>query len=986
MTNFKFSLLACSIAFALNASTAYAAGRTNKPTNQTTNQDSNLSEQLEQINVSGSTENSDTKTPPKIAETVKTAKTLEREQANNIKDIVKYETGVTVVEAGRFGQSGFAIRGVDENRVAINIDGLRQAETLSSQGFKELFEGYGNFNNTRNGAEIETLKEVNITKGANSIKSGSGSLGGSVIYKTKDARDYLLNKDYYVSYKKGYATENNQSFNTLTLAGRYKKFDALVVTTRRNGHELENYDYKNADSLTQGKKREKADPYKIEQDSTLLKLSFNPTENHRFTLAADLYEHRSRGQDLSYTLKYQRSGNETPEVESRHTNDKTKRRNISFSYENFSQTPFWDTLKLTYSDQRIKTRARTDEYCDAGVTHCQGTENPTGLKLTNGKITRRNGTDLQFKEKGTAADGTKTYDFDTFIDTNNQEIVGKLTRKRASETWYDCSIFDCENKIKVFKGENYYGHEGTWKEAELEKKDINGKTFARIKDGGTYKNPIQSILPSSPGFLERLWQERDLDTNTQQLNLDLTKDFKTWRVEHNLQYGSSYNTTMKRMVNRAGNDATDVQWWAERTLGTKTEWWNSSEEIPQTCEDTSWSAFLCPRVDPEFSYLLPIKTKGKSVYLFDNVVITDYLSFDLGYRYDNIHYQPKYKHGVTPKLPDDIVKGLFIPLDNKQSNNSDKVKENVKQNIDYIAKQNKKYKAHSYSFASTIDPTSFLRLQLKYSKGFRAPTSDEMYFTFKHPDFTILPNTNLKPEIAKTKEIAFTLHNDDWGFISTSLFKTNYKNFIDLIFKEKRNFAVGDRGGNTLPFSLYQNINRDSAVVKGIEINSKVFLGKMAKFMDGFNLSYKYTYQKGRMNGNIPMNAIQPKTMVYGLGYDHPNHKFGFDFYTTHVASKNPEDTYNMFYKEEKKKDSTIKWRSKSYTILDLIGYVQPIKNLTIRAGVYNLTNRKYITWDSARSIRSFGTSNVIDQSTGQGINRFYAPGRNYKMSVQFEF
>ena len=92
--------------------------------------------------------------------------------------------------------------------------------------------------------------------------------------------------------------------------------------------------------------------------------------------------------------------------------------------------------------------------------------------------------------------------------------------------------------------------------------------------------------------------------------------------------------------------------------------------------------------------------------------------------------------------------------------------------------------------------------------------------------------------------------------------------------------------GETLPFSLYQNINRDNASLKGIEISSKVFLGKMAKFLDGFNLSYKYTYQKGRMNGNIPMNAIQPKTMVYGLGYDHPNHKFGFDFYTTHVASK----------------------------------------------------------------------------------------------------
>ncbi|HHF5530392.1 TPA: TonB-dependent hemoglobin/transferrin/lactoferrin family receptor [Haemophilus influenzae] len=910
-----------------------------------------------------------------MAETVKTAKTLEREQANNIKDIVKYETGVTVVEAGRFGQSGFAIRGVDENRVAINIDGLRQAETLSSQGFKELFEGYGNFNNTRNGAEIETLKEVNITKGANSIKSGSGSLGGSVIYKTKDARDYLLNKDYYVSYKKGYATENNQSFNTLTLAGRYKKFDALVVTTRRNGHELENYDYKNADSLTQGKKREKADPYKIEQDSTLLKLSFNPTENHRFTLAADLYEHRSRGQDLSYTLKYQKTSPDLPEKDSRHTNDKTKRRNISFSYENFSQTPFWDTLKITYSDQRIKTRARTDDYCDAGVRHCEGTENPAGLKVTNGKITRRDGTELKFEKKD--KNTSDIYNFKRFIDTDNNVIEDKLKLGNANDTWYDCSLFDCTKKMKVFEGQYRWGYEGKWTESELEIEELNGRKFAKIKDDKYGK--IKSILPSSPGYLERLWQERDLDTNTQQLNLDLTKDFKTWRVEHNLQYGSSYNTTMKRMVNRAGNDATDVQWWATPTLGK-----SLFGGVPYTCKTTSeWNPNLCPVVDPEFSYLLPIKTKEKSVYLFDNVVITDYLSFDLGYRYDNIHYQPKYKHGVTPKLPDDIVKGLFIPLKNGQ--NSDEVKKNAQQNIDYIAKQNKKYKAHSYSFVSTIDPTSFLRLQLKYSKGFRAPTSDEMYFTFKHPDFTILPNTDLKPEIAKTKEIAFTLHNDDWGFISTSLFKTNYRNFIDLVYKGEKTFSVGNRGG-TQSFNTFQNINRDSAVVKGIEINSKVFLGKMAKFMDGFNLSYKYTYQKGRMDGNIPMNAIQPKTMVYGLGYDHPSQKFGFNFYTTHVATKNPEDTYDIYAKDKNQTNTSIKWRSKSYTILDLIGYVQPIKNLTIRAGVYNLTNRKYITWDSARSIRSFGTSNVIEQTTGLGINRFYAPGRNYKMSVQFEF
>lgn len=964
MTNFKLNLVAYAVFMGLSAQFAQAEE------NQ---------EVLNEVVVSGQSENADSKLPPKIGETIKTAKSLEKQQTQNIKDIVKYETGVTVVEAGRFGNSGFTIRGVDENRVAINVDGLAQAETLSSQGFKELFEGYGNFNNTRNGVEVETLKEVNITKGADSIKNGSGSLGGSVIYKTKDARDYLIDKDYYASYKTGYATENNQSVNTLTLAGRYKKFDALVVATKRNGHELENYDYKNVDSLTQGKRREKTDPYKIEQDSTLLKLSFNPTENHRFTAAVDLYEHRSRGQDLSYTLKYQRSGNETPEDDSRHTNDKTKRSNIAFTYENLSTTPFWDTLKITYSEQRIKTRARTDEYCDG--SNCLSTLNTHDIKLKDGKVVRRDGSDIQLK------------DVNTYIDSDGTEKEGGFVLKPGRDFWFDCSIYDCTKPMDYWQKVGW-GNDITKASLPLDKTfEQNGKKFAQASN----LNWRYGVVLPSKGYLERLWQERDLDTDTQQTNLDLTKSLTTWKLEHNLQYGGSYHKTEKKMVNRAGNDAYDVKWWAERTLGTTTRYYPKVEEVAATCQDnsSSWNAFLCPRVDPEFSFLLPVTTKGKSVYFFDNLVVNDYLSFDLGYRYDNIHYKPHYTPGETAKLPDDIVKGLFIPIPKGEEYSwwpghyadptEEQIRQNAIDNVNYIANQKKKYKAHSYSLVSTIDPLDYLRLQFRYSKGFRAPTVDEMYFTFKHPDFTILPNTNLEPEIAKTKEVAFTLHNDKWGFISTSLFRTDYKNFIDLIFRGEKEFKLVS-GGSSLPFSLYQNINRDNAVVKGIEINSKFYLGNIHKILNGFNVSYKYTYQKGRIEGNIPMNAIQPKTMVYGLGYEHPEDKFGFDFYATHVATKNPEDTYNIYAKERGETDTTIKWRSKSYTILDLVGYIKPIKNLTIRAGVYNMTDRKYLTWESARSIRPFGTSNVIDQETGMGINRFYAPGRNYRASVQLEF
>lgn len=142
-----------------------------------------------------------TATPKIIGQTVVDDETLSRNMVSDGRDLVRHETGITVVEAGRFGTSGYAIRGVDENRVAVMIDGLRQAETLASQGFKELFEGYGNFNNTRNSVEFENVKKATIKKGADSVTAGSGALGGAVIFETKEAKDYLTEKKLACGFK-----------------------------------------------------------------------------------------------------------------------------------------------------------------------------------------------------------------------------------------------------------------------------------------------------------------------------------------------------------------------------------------------------------------------------------------------------------------------------------------------------------------------------------------------------------------------------------------------------------------------------------------------------------------------------------------------------------------------------------------------------------------------------------------------------------------
>ncbi|VEI44500.1 hemoglobin and hemoglobin-haptoglobin-binding protein 4 [Actinobacillus equuli] len=50
---------------------------------------------------------------------------------------------------------------------------------------------------------------------------------------------------------------------------------------------MENYDYKTANGSVQGKEREKADPYSIKKDSTLIKFGYSPSDNHRISVVAD---------------------------------------------------------------------------------------------------------------------------------------------------------------------------------------------------------------------------------------------------------------------------------------------------------------------------------------------------------------------------------------------------------------------------------------------------------------------------------------------------------------------------------------------------------------------------------------------------------------------------------------------------------------------------------------------------------------------------
>jgi hemoglobin/transferrin/lactoferrin receptor protein len=108
---------------------------------------------------------------------------LDRQLVQDLADVVRHEPGVVATgQPGRFGLSGLRIRGMEGNRVAVEVDGV------------PLREGFvvGSFANAgRAGVEPELLAGVEILRGPASVLYGSDALGGVVALRTLGPQDLL---------------------------------------------------------------------------------------------------------------------------------------------------------------------------------------------------------------------------------------------------------------------------------------------------------------------------------------------------------------------------------------------------------------------------------------------------------------------------------------------------------------------------------------------------------------------------------------------------------------------------------------------------------------------------------------------------------------------------------------------------------------------------------------------------------------------------
>ncbi|WP_413783844.1 TonB-dependent receptor plug domain-containing protein, partial [Pseudomonas aeruginosa] len=114
---------------------------------------------------------------------VQTREQLDRQNVNNIKELVRYEPGVSVGGAGqRAGITGYNIRGIDGNRILTQIDGVELPNDFFSGPYAQTHRNY---------VDPDIVKRVEILRGPASALYGSNAIGGAVSYFTLDPSDII---------------------------------------------------------------------------------------------------------------------------------------------------------------------------------------------------------------------------------------------------------------------------------------------------------------------------------------------------------------------------------------------------------------------------------------------------------------------------------------------------------------------------------------------------------------------------------------------------------------------------------------------------------------------------------------------------------------------------------------------------------------------------------------------------------------------------
>lgn len=355
----------------------------------------------------------------------------------------------------------------------------------------------------------------------------------------------------------------------------------------------------------------------------------------------------------------------------------------------------------------------------------------------------------------------------------------------------------------------------------------------------------------------------------------------------------------------------------------------------------------------------PVRTRSFSAQLQDKVTWNEMFSSQLGIRYD-----------WDQLVPQDL-KAMCRACSAKPASNT--------------------FQSVSGSLGLDAQLNETWKVGYNVSTGYRVPTASEMYFSFNHPAGNWFPNPKLKAEQALNNSIHIQAEHR-LGSYNLNLYHSRYKDFLteqESAFEKINPYYFEDsRSGAAFYTTLAQQaINIDRATVSGVELTTKTNLDQVVSFIpEGWKFLANLGYSKGRLKGTeASMLSIQPIKVILGFGYEDPEDRWGLNARATYLGAKKAKDAQIIDYSSLRKEVKTYPYLNGSATLFDVYGFYKVNKHVILRAGIYNILNRKYHTWDVLRGINQFSTTDAVDPQR-KGLERFYAPGRNFAGAVEIRF
>ena len=184
------------------------------------------------------------------SKTTLSASDLQQRGATDFGSIMRYEPlisatgtsgGSSAGKSGfdRAGYTGYNIRGLESNRVGLDVDGipLPQATGRSYVGRA----GLDSFGIGRDYIDPYMFGHIGIEKGATAVDQPNNSIGGNVSFRNKSPDDYLHpGKGNYFGYQSDYDSASRSWHNGVTAAAGDDTLRGIFVYSRRDGQQTRN--------------------------------------------------------------------------------------------------------------------------------------------------------------------------------------------------------------------------------------------------------------------------------------------------------------------------------------------------------------------------------------------------------------------------------------------------------------------------------------------------------------------------------------------------------------------------------------------------------------------------------------------------------------------------------------------------------------------------------------------------------------------------